>query len=57
MQISANKPIIMPQPAAPARRAPAPTSIFTSAPAEDRVSLNPSPGQAAPAADGPRQSA
>ncbi|MFN8611408.1 MAG: clostripain-related cysteine peptidase [Vulcanimicrobiota bacterium] len=55
MQISANKPIIMPQPAAPARRAPAPTSIFTSAPAEDRVSLNPSPGQAAPAADGPNK--
>lgn len=41
MQVNGPSRIVMPQPAAPARRVASPTSIFTSAPTEDRVSLTP----------------
>lgn len=41
MQVNGSSRMVMPQPAAPARRVASPTSIFTSAPTEDRVSLTP----------------
>ena len=41
MQVSSTSRIVMPQPAAPARRMASPSSIFTSAPPEDRVELRP----------------
>lgn len=53
MQVSATSRIVMPQPAAPARRVSEPTtSIFTSVPSEDRVEVGAAP-TVTPPAEGP----